>query len=260
MMTPIMDIALRQIEIYSVIFLRVSGIIFMMPFFGSENVPRVLRIGLSLVITIVLVPALNIDSVVLPENIVSYVVVLFKELLVGMALGYIAMLIFHGIQFAGDLVGFQMGLRIANVIDPMSQQQISVIGTVQNLLAVLIYVSLFWDHFLFKAMAASFHVIPIAGVQLEAPLATELIRMTGQVFIIALKMGAPILAALFLADVALGFIARTAPQINVFIIGFPVKVGMGILLLGISLPFFSYVFTKLVASMENNILIALRFL
>ena len=84
--------------------------------------------------------------------------------------------------------------------------------------------------------------------------------MTGQVFVIALKMGAPLLAALFLADVALGFIARTAPQINVFIIGFPVKVGMGILLLGISLPFFSYVFTKLVASMENNILIALKFL
>jgi len=170
------------------------------------------------------------------------------------------MLIFNGIQFAGDLVGFQMGLRIGNVIDPMSEQQISIIGTVQNLLAVLIYLSLFWDHFLFKAMAASFRVIPIAGVVLEAPLATELIRMTGQVFVIALKMGAPLLAALFLADVALGFIARTAPQINIFIIGFPVKVGMGILLLGISLPFFSYVFTKLVASMENNILIALKFL
>ena len=259
-MTPVTDIALRQIEIYSIIFLRVSGIIFMMPFFGSENVPRILRIGLSLVITIVLVPALNIDSVVLPENLVSYVVVLFKELLVGMALGYIAMLIFNGIQFAGDLVGFQMGLRIGNVIDPMSEEQISIIGTVQNLLAVLIYLSLFWDHFLFKAMAASFRVIPIAGVVLEAPLATELIRMTGQVFVIALKMGAPLLAALFLADVALGFIARTAPQINIFIIGFPVKVGMGILLLGISLPFFSYVFTKLVASMENNILIALKFL
>ncbi len=259
-MIPIADIALRQIEIYTIIFFRVGGIIFMMPFIGSENVPRMVRIGLSLVITIVLVPTLNIDSVVLPENLVSYVVVLFKELLVGMALGYIAMLIFNGIQFAGGLVGFQMGLRIGNVIDPMSEEQISVIGTMQNLLAVLIYVSMFWDHFLFKAMAASFHVIPIAGVQLEAPLATELIRMTGQVFIIALKMGAPILAALFLADVALGFIARTAPQINVFIIGFPVKVGMGILLLGITLPFFSYVFTKLVAGMENNILIALRLL
>jgi len=260
MMTPVTDIALRQIEIYSIIFLRVSGIIFMMPFFGSESVPRLVRIGLSLVITFVIVPTLNIDGVVLPESLVSYVVVLFKELLVGMALGYIAMLIFNGIQFAGDLVGFQMGLRIGNVIDPMSEEQISIIGTMQNLLAVLIYLSLFWDHFLFKAMAASFRVIPIAGVVLEAPLATELIRMTGQVFVIALKMGAPLLAALFLADVALGFIARTAPQINVFIIGFPVKVGMGILLLGISLPFFSYVFTKLVASMENNILIALKFL
>lgn len=259
-MTPVTDIALRQIEIYSIIFFRVSGIIFMMPFFGSENVPRLVRIGLSLVITAVLVPTLNIDSVVLPESLVSYVVVLFKELLVGMALGYIAMLIFHGIQFAGGLVGFQMGLRIGNVIDPMSEEQISVIGTVQNLLAVLIYVSLFWDHFLFKAMAASFSVIPIAGVVLEGPMATELIRMTGQVFVIALKMGAPLLAALFLADVALGFIARTAPQINVFIIGFPVKVGLGIILLGISLPFFTYVFTKLVAGMENNILIALRYL
>jgi flagellar biosynthetic protein FliR len=78
--------------------------------------------------------------------------------------------------------------------------------------------------------------------------------------VIALKMGAPLLAALFLADVALGFIARTAPQINVFIIGFPVKVGMGILLLGISLPFFVYVFTKLVHGMENNIMILLRYL
>jgi len=257
---PITEIALRQIEIYSIIFIRVSGIILMIPFFGSENVPRLVRIGLSLVITLVLVPTLEISGVVLPDNLVGYVVMLAKELLVGFLLGYISMLIFHGIQFAGGLVGFQMGLRIGNIIDPMSEEQISVIGTMQNLLAVLIYLSMFWDHFLFKALAASFRVIPIAGVQLEDRLAVELIRMSGEVFIIALKLGAPILAALFLADVALGFIARTAPQINIFIIGFPVKVAMGILLLGISLPFFVYVFSKLVAGMENNILIALKLL
>ncbi|MFH1068818.1 MAG: flagellar biosynthetic protein FliR [Candidatus Glassbacteria bacterium] len=256
----ITDIALRQVEIYSLIFFRVSGIIFMMPFFGSENVPRLMRIGLSLVITFVLVPTLNLTNVPLPENLWTYTGVVFKELVVGLALGYISMLIFHGIQFAGDLVGYQMGLGIGNVIDPMSEVQISLIGTLQNLLAVLIYLSLFWDHFLFKSLAASFHVIPIAGVILKEPLIGELTRMTADVFVIALKMGAPLLAALFLADVALGFIARTAPQINVFIIGFPVKVGLGILLLGISLPYFSYVFGKLVANMENNILIALRFL
>ena len=91
-------------------------------------------------------------------------------------------------------------------------------------------------------------------------MAIELTRMSADVFIIALKMGAPILAALFLADVALGFIARTAPQINIFIIGFPVKVALGILLLGVSLPFFCYVFGKLVRNMENNIMIALRLL
>lgn len=257
---PITDIALRQVEIYSLIFFRVSGIIFLMPFFGSENVPRLIRIGLSLVITFVLVPTLNIAGVALPGDLWSYTAVVFKELVVGMVLGYVAMLVFHGIQFSGDLVGFQMGLRIGNVIDPMSEEQISIIGTLQNMLAVLIYLSLFWDHFLFKSLAASFQVIPIAGVVLQQPLIGHLTRMTAEVFVIALKLGAPLLAALFLADVALGFIARTAPQINVFIIGFPVKVGVGILLLGVSLPFFSFVFTKLVANMENNILIALRFL
>lgn len=259
-MTPITDIALRQIEIYSIIFFRISGIIFTMPFFGTENVPRLMRIGLALVVTMVLVPTLDISGVALPDNLWTYTAVVFKELFVGMALGFVSMIVFHGIQFSGDLIGFQMGLRIGNVIDPMSDEQISIIGTVQNLLAVLLYLSLFWDHFLFKAIGASFSVIPISGVVLEGPLATEFIRMTGEVFVIALKMGAPLLAALFLADVALGFIARTAPQINVFIIGFPVKVGMGILLLGISLPFFAYVFGKLVQGMENNIMILLRYL
>ncbi|MBN2289578.1 MAG: flagellar type III secretion system protein FliR [Candidatus Glassbacteria bacterium] len=259
-MLPVADIALRQVELYAIIFFRIAGIVMMMPFFGSDNVPRLVKIGLSLVITIVLVPTIDIGRLVLPDNLVEYVVMVAKELLVGMMLGWISMLIFNGIQFAGGLLGFQMGLRIGNIIDPMSEEQVSVIGSMQNLLAVLIYLSMNWDHFLFKAIGASFYVIPVAGVVLEGQMATELARMSAEVFVIALKMGAPVLAALFLADVALGFIARTAPQINIFIIGFPVKVGVGILLLGISLPFFSYVFAKLVHDMENNIMIALRLL
>ena len=259
-MLPVADIALHQIEVYSIIFFRIAGIVIMMPFFGSDNVPRLVKIGLSLVITAVLVPTIDISTVALPDNLVSYVVLVAKELLVGMLLGWISMLVFNGIQFAGGLVGFQMGLRIGNIIDPMSEEQISVIGSAQNLLAVLLYLSMRWDHFLFKSIAASFYVIPVAGVTFEGQMAIELTRMSADVFIIALKMGAPILAALFLADVALGFIARTAPQINIFIIGFPVKVALGILLLGVSLPFFCYVFGKLVRNMENNIMIALRLL
>lgn len=257
-MLPIADITLRQVEIYSIIFFRVSGVIFMMPFFGSENVPRMVRIGLALVTTMVIVPTLDISGVALPAAMLPYVVLVGKELLVGFVFGYIATIVFHGIQFAGDLLGFQMGLRLGNIIDPMSEEQVSVIGSMQNMLGILIYLSMFWDHFLFKSMAASFHVVPLGGVMMNPNLPGELIRMSGEVFTIALKMGAPVLVALLLADVALGFIARTAPQINVFIIGFPVKVGVGLLLLGISLPFFAFVFGKLVSGMENNILIALR--
>jgi flagellar biosynthesis protein FliR len=259
-MLPIPEITLRQVEIYSIIFFRISGVIFLMPFFGSENVPRLVRIALALLITCVIVPTLDISRVMLPDSLVPYVVMIFQELLIGLLFGYVSTLVFNGIQFAGDLLGFQMGLGIGNIIDPMSDEQISIIGSMQNLLAVLIYLSMFWDHFLFKAMAASFQVIPLGGVVVQPRLAGELIRMSGEVFVIALKLGAPVLVALFLADVALGFIARTAPQINVFVIGFPVKVVIGILLLGISLPFFVYVFGKLVGGMENNIMIVLKLL
>ena len=231
-----------------------------MPFFGSENVPRMVRIGLSVVITMALIPTVNISGVVLPDNLVGYVVMVSKELFVGLLLGFISMLLFNGMQFAGDLLGFQMGLRIGNIIDPMSEEQISVIGSMLNLFAILIFLAMSWDHFLFKSIAASFHVIPLGGVVLEHRIPVELIRMSGEIFVIALKMGAPILAALFLADVGLGFIARTAPQINVFIIGFPVKIALGITLLGISMPFFAHVFGKLAGEMENNILIMLKLL
>jgi flagellar biosynthesis protein FliR len=257
-MLPVAEITLRQIEIYSIIFFRVSGVIFMLPFFGSENVPRLVRIGLALMITMVIVPTLDISGVVLPEAMVPYILIVAKELLVGFLFGYIASLLFTGIQFAGDLLGYQMGLGIGNIIDPMSEEQISVIGSMQNLLAILIYLSMFWDHFLFKAMAASFHVIPLGGVIMNPRLPGELIRMSGEVFVIALKIGAPVLVAMLMADVALGFIARVAPQINVFIIGFPVKVGLGLILLGISLPFFAFVFGKLVGRMENDFMIAIR--
>ena len=103
-------------------------------------------------------------------------------------------------------------------------------------------------------------MIPLGGVVFEQRIPVELMHMSAEIFVIALKMGAPILAALFLADVGLGFIARTAPQINVFIIGFPVKIALGILLLGISMPFFAHVFNKLVVGMENNVLIMLKLL
>ncbi|GAG21736.1 unnamed protein product, partial [marine sediment metagenome] len=239
---------------------RITGIVILMPFFGSDNVPRLVKIGLSLMITMILVPTLDISKVALPEDLLSYTVMIGREMLVGMVLGFISMIIFHGIQFAGDLLGFQMGLRIGNIIDPMSEEQISVIGSMQNLLAVLIYIGMSWDHFLFKAMAASFQVIPVSGVVFQEQLIWELLRMSAAIFVISIKMGAPILAALFLADVSLGFIARTAPQINVFIIGFPVKVGLGIFLLGVSMPFFAYVFGKLVHQMQNNIMIALKLL
>ena len=125
---PVAEITLHQFEIYTIIFFRIAGIVMAMPFFGSENVPRMVRIGLSVVITMALIPTVDIVGVVLPESLVGYVLMVAKELFVGLLLGFVSLLLFNGIQFAGDLLGFQMGLRIGNIIDPLSDEQISVIG------------------------------------------------------------------------------------------------------------------------------------
>lgn len=255
-----MGFPVYQVQAFLLIFFRVLGVVAFMPLFGSRLVPKQAKVGLALLITLVLFPLIPVPGGALPTSLVSYGVLVVKELLVGLIIGFATDLIFMGVQLAGQLVSLQMGLGIADIIDPQANMQVAVIGRLKHFLALLIFLAISGHHFLLQALAASFDLVPPLQVSFSGMVVEKLVTMTAQVFEIAIKIGAPAMAALFLTNVALGIIARTVPQMNVFIVGLPLNIGVGLLTIALSFPFFLYLFKRLFLGLQQDIVLILHYL
>jgi len=177
---------------------------------------------------------------------------------VGLTIGYIATLIFIGILVATKIIDFQMGFGIANVIDPVTNIQVSIVGEFHYILALMFFLVINGHHLLFSALAQSFNVVPLATFEISAHLIANINQLFAEVFVIALKIGAPTIGALFMASLILGVIARTMPQINVFIVGMPLKIGIGFAMLIVTMPFFFILLHRMIQKMPLNILNAIR--
>jgi len=224
------------------------------PFFGHRNIPVIAKIGFIGMLALVLVPivpAIGLDS---PGNLGSLFTMAVTEILAGLLLGFSSMLIFLGVQLSGQIIGFQIGFAMVEVFDPGSSHSMSVIGQFQYILSLLVFLAIDGHHLLIAAVFQSFNIVPLGHIVFSGATADIAMRMAVDVFAIAIKLSAPILVTLFLTDVALGIIARTVPQMNVFIVSFPLKIGAGLLILVASLPFFNFVLTKLFQGMDKDLI------
>jgi len=153
----------------------------------------------------------------------------------------------------------QMGFGIVNVIDPQSNDQVSIIGQFLNILAVLLILSLDGHHIIINGLMASFEAVPLGGVVFKVPVAEKLIELANEVFTVAIKISAPIMIALFLVSVAMGVLARTVPQMNVFIVGFPIQLAVGLFVMISSLPLFRIVLEKSLHILERDFFVLIDF-
>ena len=197
------------------------------PFWGSRAILGQLKVGLALFITLIVFPVVSVSGVI-PTHLFAFALLVVKEIAIGMILGFAASLFFTGIQVAGQLISQQMGHGLANVIDPMSESQATVIGQFQFFFALLIFLLIDGHHWLLGGLISSFNYIPLGGFSLNGYLAKEMINMAAILFKIAIQISAPVLVALFLTSVSFGFIARTVPQIHILVVGFPIQMLEGI--------------------------------
>ncbi len=230
------DITPQQIESLIFIFLRVSACIVSLPVIGNNNIPVKVKGGLSLLIAFLIFPVIRYEPV--PLDIVPLSLKMAGEVIIGIMIGLMGRLLFSGIQLAGQLIGFQMGFAIVNVVDPVSSTQVSIISEFQYLLAMLIFFAVNGHHIFLYAIAESYKIIPPLDFHFSASLMEYLIDYSRDLFVVAIKTGAPIIGLLLLTSVSLGLIARTVPQMNIFIVGFPLKIALGLIAIGISLPLF----------------------
>lgn len=209
------------------------------PLFGSKNIPVLVKAGLLLSISIVLFPVLNLDHAPFLTGIIPFGLGVIGEILLGVTIGLSVRLLFTGIQLAGQLAGFQMGLAIVNVMDPQTSAQVPILAQFNNLIAMLIFLAINAHHWFLRALVESFNLVPLFTFNLTHSLIEHLIMITGNMFVIAIKIGAPIIATMLITSVALGLIARTVPQMHIFIVAMPLKIVIGLLILSLTIPYLS---------------------
>ncbi len=229
----------NQLGFCLLIFARMSGIFSTAPMFGARNVPVMVKAGLSLLLSYILLPLLTEPNLILPDALLSYVALIIGEFLIGLIMGFACSFIFHGIQMTGALLDTQIGFGMVNVFDPLIGQQVPIIGNFKYILAMLVYLASNSHHLFLSAMFYSFKIIPVTkGLFQPNMLANIMVDMLVAIFIIAVKISLPISVALVLTDVALGILARTMPQMNIFVVGVPGKILVGIFVLSLALPFY----------------------
>ena len=252
-----LDVSVAQFQIFLLLFVRTIGVLAVAPIFGHRAVISQSKAGFAFALALVLFPVVPV-TLAATTDLIPYVFIAVKEMVMGMMFGFVAKLVFVAVQFAGEVIGIDIGFGVVNVIDPLSAEQISIIGTFKNLIALVTFLLIDGHHILLQALAESFTMVPLGGIQLSELLARGLIEMTSGVFVMAIKMAAPVVTALFLTSVALGVMARTVPQMNVFVVGFPLKIGVGMGMLVISLPLFQTVLVKMFGQLGPQLSILLQ--
>jgi len=250
---------LDQFHIFLLVLARVSALLTVAPIFGHRMYLGRAKIGLAIMISFVAFPLVAERGLDVPEALIPYVMMVLAEIVMGMVLGFSVLLLFIGIQFAGQLAGLQMGFGIVNVIDPNSSEQISIIGQFLNIMAILIVLTIDGHHLILQGLLHSFDVVPLGGVELKEEIIEKIIVMTNEVFVIAIKISTPILISLFLISVAMGVLARTVPQMNVFMIGFPVQMGVGLAILMVMMPLFYLLLTKSLGDLQRDMMVLIDF-
>jgi len=236
-----------QIELFFLVLLRVSTIVVMIPILGDRTTPVRVKGGLAIFITLLVLP--SVDPAAGADDLFTLGLRMGGEVLIGIILGFACRLAFTGIQMAGQLVGFQIGFSIVNIIDPLTSEQVSIVAELQYLFAGLLFLGVNGHHMLIQAVSESYSVLPVLGFHMTGELAQSLVDLSRNMFVIAVKISAPIVVALLFANIGLGLIARTVPQMNVFIVGFPLQIAIGLIGIGLTIP----VFLQIVEGLFSNL-------
>lgn len=240
---------LEFLPAFSLILARVSAFLVTLPLFSYKTIPAMHKVGFGLFLTWLMF--FSIDPPIIEID-YFYFMLIFKEVIVGLSVGLIAMIIMYAVQVAGGFIDMKMGFMMANVIDPQTGAQSPLMGGYLYTFALLFLLAIDAHHLLLDGVFYSYQFIPLD--QLTIPFGNENILMHAvktfnTMFIIAFQMAMPIVASLFLIDVALGMIGRAVPQVSVFVIGFPIKIFAGFFILILVMPAFFMVTKYLVEQM-----------
>ncbi len=245
-------LGLPQFQTFLVLLFRMVGVLAALPILGGRAVPPAVKLALALALSLVLTPILRFGPI--PTDPVLMGAGAALEFLLGFVLGLVVRLLFSAFELAGELIGTQMGFSVLHLFDPLSSHQVPVIGQLHVLLASLVFLSMNAHMLLVQAIASSYEVLPPMGIGLSTELADAVLRLAQHMFLTALKIAAPVLAMIMLVNLAMAVLGRAIPQINVFIMSFPLTIACGLAVIGLSLPLTVSLYQEEFVSLHRHVL------
>ena len=236
--------------------IRITGLMLAEPLLSNRGVPTRLRVGVAVVLTITIAPLLPTPPAI--EFLSAQgVLMAVQQLLIGVTLGLTMRLVLTGVEMAGHIAGLTMGLGFASFFDPQSGAQSPVLAQFLGIITILIFVASNGHLLVVSALYESFVILPISTAPLASQGFLALVHAAGQMFVIGVTLSLPLVAAILIANVGLGVLARAAPQLNLFAIGFPLMMIAGFVILMLSLPYIAQPIARL---FEESLLQGLRFI
>jgi len=233
-----------KFQTFFLILVRASGLLLVAPVLGHRTVPVQVKVGLAVLFAILVMPAMSKVTVPATGSLIELVGMVLRELMFGILLGFFWALLFKAAEMAGAMNGFQIGLIVAQAFDPNAGGQVAILGRLWIVLATLIFMAINGHHLVIQAFNDSFKVIPVGQMMVNGGTAVLMIKYTAYALVLAIKIASPVIVTLVLTDISMGTIAKLMPTMNIFIVGFPLKVGLGLMVTAMGLPVLGYVLEK----------------
>jgi flagellar biosynthetic protein FliR len=230
---------------YLLLLARVAAIVGASPLLGSRNVPMRLKAGLAGLLSLLLLPGIKLPQTPLPQGLLPFALLLGREIIAGFLFGFCITAAFAIFQLIGQFIDVPIGFGMVNVLDPTSHSQMPIVGQFQYLFAMAIFLMTNGHHALLLALGRSLELIPLGGIKLPGELLGWGLGVFSQMFALGFQLSLPVVGTLFLTDLALAIVARTVPQMNVFVVGYPAKILIGLGVLALSLPLYAGIIADL---------------
>ncbi|MBI3124083.1 MAG: flagellar biosynthetic protein FliR [Ignavibacteriales bacterium] len=247
------EILIGDFLIVLLMFLRILAMMIAAPVLGHNSIPTITRIFIAFVVAYITFLTVDKSKIVLDVNLASIFLAAVKEIITGTIIGTVINFVFYGISYAGHMIGFDMGLTMAEVLDPSQETSNNVVGEVIFYGSMMLFIIINGHHYLISATVASFKIVPVAKYTITEPLIGLIIKYSFSVFAIAMKIAAPVVVSFLLVHIAEGIIARVIPQIQIMYITQPLKIGLGLVFLSVLVPLYIYVIKNMLQGYEDQL-------
>lgn len=248
------DFTLPLIQGFLICLARVGSMVGSIPVFSGGQIPPQMRIGIAVLFSLLIYPVVEGFIPNQSYTAIELAILLSQEVILGLLVGFLAQLVFMAAEFAGSLIGYQMGFAAANVFDPTTQRQVALISQFQGIFAILLFLALDIHHLFLEAIVASFEMLPPGSLHLAGGAIPMVMEVANHSLVLSIQMVAPIIALLMMSNLTLGIMARVFPQLNVFMLSFPINIGVSFIVMGMTMGVFAAMLSKEFTALADRFL------